>query len=131
MQVAKWTAVAAAALVVLASGCRINAPVYNVVDAPVVASKANPSLDDVEKAIMRAGAGLGWQMKTVKPGSMVGTLLLRTHVAVVDINYNAKSYNINYKDSTDLKYDGQTIHPNYNGWIQNLDKAIKAQLTNM
>ena len=36
MQVAKWAAVAAAALVMLAAGCRINAPVYNVADAPVM-----------------------------------------------------------------------------------------------
>lgn len=131
MQVAKWAAVAAAALVMLAAGCRVNAPVYNVAEAPVVASKANPSLDEIEKAIVRAGVALGWQMKPVKPGSMIGTLLLRTHVAVVDINYSAKSYSINYKDSTDLKYDGQTIHPAYNGWIQNLDKGIRAQLSNL
>ena len=27
-----------------------------------------------------------------------------------------------------LQYDGKTIHSNYNGWIQNLDKAINREL---
>jgi hypothetical protein len=131
MQITKWAAMAVAALVVLAAGCRAGVPIYNVTESPVVASKANPSADDVGRAIQRAGATLGWQMSATKPGNILGTLNLRKHVAVVDINYNAKSYSINYKDSTELAYDGQNIHPNYNGWVQNLDKAIKVQLTNM
>jgi len=48
---------------------------------------------------------------------------------VVDVNYGVKFYSILYKDSTELGYDGQNIHPNYNGWIQNLDKGIRAQLS--
>jgi hypothetical protein len=32
-------------------------------------------------------------------------------------------------DSTNLNYDGTNIHRNYNGWITNLDKAIRSQLT--
>lgn len=127
----KWVGIGAAAMVLLAAGCRTPTPVYNVTNAPVMASKPNPSTDEVGKAIQRAGATLGWNMKSVKPGTMLGTLNLRKHVAVVDINYSASSYSINYKDSTELNYDGTNIHPNYNGWIQNLDKAIKAQLSNM
>jgi len=131
MRITRWVAVIVSALILVAAGCRGAVPVYNVADAPVAASKPNPSLDDVDKAIQRAGATLGWQMKQTKPGHMLGTLNLRKHVAVVDVNYSAKSYSIKYKDSTELDYDGQNIHPNYNGWIQNLDKAIKAQLSNM
>jgi len=104
-------------------------PVYNVTDAPLVASKPNPSLDEVGRAIQRAGVALGWQMKETRPGHMLGTLVLRKHVAVVDVNYSVKSFSIQYKDSTELGYDGQNIHPNYNGWIQNLDKGIRAQLS--
>ena len=131
MRITRWTAVIVSALILVAAGCRGAVPVYNVTEAPVAASKPNPSLDDVGKAIQRAGATLGWQMKQTKPGHMLGTLYLRKHVAVVDVNYSAQSYSVNYKDSTELDYDGQNIHPNYNGWIQNLDKAIKAQLSNM
>ena len=125
----KWVAIVASVLVMFAVGCRGSVPVYNVTNTPVAASKPNPSLDEVGKAIQRAGVQLGWQMKETKPGLMVGTLNLRKHVAVVDVNYSAKSYSITYKDSTELQYDGNGIHPNYNGWVQNLDKGIRAQLS--
>jgi len=131
MRITKWAAVVASVLVLLAAGCRGSVPVFNVTDAPIAASKANPSLDEVSKAIVRAGAALGWQMKETKPGHILGTLNLRKHVAVVDVNYSVKSYSIQYKDSTELNYDGQNIHANYNGWIQNLDKGIRAQLSNL
>lgn len=111
------------------AACARTAPIYNVTGMPVQANKSNPTVDDVGKAIARAGAGLGWQMIAVKPGAMVGTLHLRDHVAVVDIAYDAKTYNISYKNSDNLNYDGQNIHKNYNGWIQNLDRAIKVQLS--
>jgi hypothetical protein len=50
-------------------------------------------------------------------------------LAVVDVNYSTRSYSITYKDSTELQYDGKSIHQNYNGWVQNLDKGIRAQLS--
>lgn len=124
----KWAAVLAAAFALLIVGCR-SAPVYNVTSSPVTSSKANLTLDDISKAILRAGGALGWQMKEVKPGHMLGTIHLRTHVAVVDINYSTTSYSITYKDSTNLDYDGTNIHSNYNGWIQNLEKGIRTQLS--
>jgi hypothetical protein len=108
-------------------GCR-TAPLYDVNASPVVANKT-VTMADVEKAIMRAGGGLGWQIAQRAPGQMEGTLVLRTHRAVVDIAYDTKSYSIKYKDSTNLEYDGTNIHSNYNGWIQNLDKAIRTQLS--
>jgi hypothetical protein len=118
-----------AVAVLLLGACATGHPVRNVTESPVVTNKSNPSMDEVRQAIVRAGAGLNWQMKADRPGHMLGTLTLRTHVAVVDIDYNQKSYSIKYKDSTNLDYNGSTIHRNYNGWIENLDKAIKAQLT--
>jgi PBP1b-binding outer membrane lipoprotein LpoB len=111
-------------------GCR-TAPVYNVTDAPVNTATEKTTMVDIKKAIMSAGASLGWQMKEIKPGHIVGSLFLRKHSAVVDIPYTTKSYSINYKDSTELGYDGSNIHSNYNGWIQNLDRAIQARLSAM
>lgn len=115
------------ALGLLAVGCRAN-PVYNVQDAAIVTGKANASTDDIQKAILRAGGSLGWNMKPAGNGAILGTLTLRKHVAVVEIKYNPKSYSILYKDSQNLDYDGSTIHGNYNGWIQNLNRAIQVQL---
>ena len=102
------------------------APVMNVEKAPIAPPAA--SLADVQKAITKAGVGLGWQMTSVAPGKMVGTLNIRDHRAVVDITYDTKTFSIKYKDSTNLNYDGTNIHRNYNGWITNLDKAIRQNL---
>jgi hypothetical protein len=115
--------------VVLLAGCS-TVPVHNVEKAPISTSNTNYDLSDVTKAIQRAGVGLGWQMKEITPGHIVATLALRTHVAVVDITYSLDDYSINYKDSTNLKYNvgNNTIHKNYNGWVQNLTNAINAQL---
>ena len=103
-------------------------PIRNVTDAPV--PKAGLTDEQMAAAIKRAGAGMGWAMTEKGPGKMEATLNLRMHVAVVDIAYNPKTYSITYKDSTNLEYDakGAKIHKNYNGWIQNLDNAIKVQL---
>jgi len=127
MRTRKWAVILASVFAILLVSCR-SAPVYNVSDAAIAADKSNLTLEDVSKAIMRAGGGLGWQMKPEGTGHMVGTLYLRTHVAIVDIDYTTKSYSIKYKDSKDLDYDGTNIHSNYNGWIQNLKKAIDVQL---
>lgn len=103
--------------------------VYNVRNAPVAANANQYSMDDIKKAIMRAGAGLGWSIREVAPGQLEGTLHLRKHMAQVDIPYSKHSYSVIYKASDNLRYDGEKIHSNYNGWIQNLDKAIKTQIS--
>ena len=117
------------ASVIFVVGC-VTKPIYNVENAPVtVASNTSYTLDDIKKAIIRAGVGLGWQMKEVSPGQILATLNIRTHMAQVTIDYNLQTYSITYKDSTNQNYDGTNIHGNYNGWIQNLDNAIKGQLS--
>ncbi|MEP6958613.1 MAG: hypothetical protein ABI980_07765 [Nitrospirota bacterium] len=124
--------VVACLVVVMAMGCRGGGQIYNVNDAPVAtATGKEPSLDDVQKAIIQAGAGLGWTMAVVKPGEIIGTLNIRSHQAVVTIPYTSKTYSILYKDSSNLKYnaDKQTIHENYTGWIQRLDGAIRSRMT--
>lgn len=112
------------------SGCR-TAPIYNVSEQAIVTNSTSYTEADVQKAIVRAGSGLGWDMKVNQPGHITGTLHLRTHMAQVDVKYNKQNYSINYKDSDNLQYDGKIIHKNYNGWVQNLDRAIKVQLNNL
>lgn len=110
------------------AGCR-TAPVKDIQRTPVPAQGA--SLKEVGKAIKVAGAGLGWVMKESSPGLMTGTLHLRDHMAQVEIPYSRSSYSIRYKDSSNLKYNAtdKTIHSNYVGWIQNLNNAIRVQLS--
>lgn len=130
-QMVSGIVVACLVLAVIA-GCRGGGQIYQVKDAPVqTATGKEPSLEDVQKAIIAAGAGLGWQMAVSKPGEIIGTLNIRSHQAVVKIPYTTKNYSILYKDSSNLKYDAenQTIHQNYLGWIQRLDGAIRSRLT--
>lgn len=113
-------------------GCRGGGMIYQVKEAPVqTATGAQPSLEDVQKAIIAAGVGLGWQVAVAKPGEIIATLNLRSHQAVVTIPYTTKTYSILYKSSTNLKYNAekQTIHENYSAWIQRLDGAIRSRLT--
>ena len=121
----------ALALLFLALAACRTAPIHNVHDAAIATGKTNASLEDIQKAIVRAGASLGWNMSSVRPGLMTGTLHLRKHVAVVEVRYDTKNYSILYKDSQNLGYNGSTIHSNYNGWIQNLNRAIQTQLTTL
>ena len=116
------------AVALLLIGCRGNLPVNDIASVPITTPRT-ATLQEIERAIRTAGAGLGWQMVPRGPGKIEGTILLREHRAVVDVSFDVKTYSIKYKDSTNLKYDGTSIHPQYNNWIINLDKAIRAQLS--
>jgi hypothetical protein len=116
-----------AAAVLLAACATTVQPVYNVSQSPIVA-KVRTS-DDVSKAIVRAGTGLGWLMVPDRPGHITGTLKVRAHLAVVEIDYNPKFYSIKYRESANLNYDGTNVHRNYNSWVQNLDRQIQVQLS--
>jgi len=124
------TVIALIVLAAFAVGCRTN-PVYNVANAPVPATKAKFTQTEVEKAIIKAGTQLGWRVTKEAPGKLTARLTSREVVAVVDITHNDKTYSINYKDSTNLRYDGTNIHPRYNTWIQNLDKRIMIELQSL
>ena len=78
--------------------------------------------------------GLGWEMASTTPDHIIGKLNLRARQAVVDIAYDAKSYNIRYKSRKGLLHgeadqtsghETREIHKNYNGWIENLNNAIR------
>ena len=50
-------------LFVAVMGCRGGGQIYNVKDAPIqTATGKQPSMEDVQNAIITAGVGLGWQM---------------------------------------------------------------------
>ena len=115
-------------------GCSGGAQIYQVKDASVqTATGKEVSMEQVQRAIIESGAKLGWIMTLTKPGELQGALNLRSHTAIVTIPFSTKSYSILYKESTNLKYnaDKQTIHGNYNGWIQRLDNEIRARMSTL
>lgn len=114
-------------LVLLLGGCR-SAPVYNVAHSPVNMDSGDYKEADVEKAILKAGLAQGWKMDAVSPGTIRGTLNIRSHQAVVVVRFDTQEYSINYESSQNLDhYQGQ-IHKNYNAWIRHLDNAIQLEL---
>lgn len=115
------------ALALGVAGCT-SRPILNVDNQAVVTAGKTATMQDVERAILKAGASLGWTMSPVRPGLVTGRITLRTHVAVVDITYDARAFSIKYKESTGLDYANGNIHKNYNGWIENLDREIRANL---
>jgi len=85
-------------------------------------------MEEVNSAILLAGAGLGWKMRTVEAGHVVAQLDLRSHQAIVDVIYDQSKYSIVYVSSVNLKETNGIIHSNYNGWVQNLNNAIGREL---
>ena len=124
-----FTSVAVLVMAVVVAGCT-SAPIMNVDNAVVSSASSKPlTQDQVRGAIIRAGTALGWQMKDEGPNKLLGTLMLRTHTAVVEIPYSATSFSIKYRSSVNLDESGGKIHKNYNGWIQNLNRGINAQIS--
>jgi hypothetical protein len=125
----KWLAAAGrlATLAIGAAGlaaCARTAPVYNVSNAGFV---GGGSMAQRNQQIKRAGAGLGWIMEDMGPNLIRATLNLRSHQALVDIRYDQGGFSMRYANSTNLNYDGTTIHRNYNGWVQRLEQHIIAE----
>lgn len=119
-----------AAAAIAHAGCMRCDPILNISNAPVTSASGKALTNDqVKSAIIRAGAALGWQMKEDAPGKVTATLLVRKHTAEIEITYSPTSYAITYKASTNLNESDGQIHKNYNGWIQNLNRGITAQLS--
>ena len=94
---------AAAAL----TACNTIAPIQNVENVSVSSSSNKPlSPVEVRAAMVRAGAA-SMDHEDAGPGTINGTLILRTHTAEVQIPYTATSYGIVYKSSVNLQESGQ------------------------
>lgn len=115
--------------VFMLASCR-TAPINNVHNVAIASHASQPlGMDAIQHAILKAGEGLGWSMEPIRPGHIEGTLNVRSHQAVVDITYDASTYNIQYKSSMNLRQSGGKIHRRYNTWIKNLKLAINENLS--
>lgn len=134
-------------IVIAIAGCA-GPRIVNIVDAPVKVQQSEITEEDVKKAIVQAGEGLGWTMRSESLRKLVGMLTVRDQSAIVAIDYDTKGYSIRYRDSTNLGYrwkpvsdyggtivlsgtDQGEIHKNYNDWVRKLDAAIKLELSRM
>ena len=120
--------------VMAVAGCR-SAQIASVQSQPYGSSGLNYSdaltLEDYEKAIIRAGSKRGWIFSRVGPGHLVGTVDVRgKHSAAVDVVFDTETFSILYKDSQNLDYNPtkNQIHPSYNSWVKFLEQDIKSEI---
>ena len=114
-------------LVFLLSACTASR-IYNLESEKIVLCNLNLPLSGIAAAIEDAGSELGWDMKSISPWHIVGTISIKRKVAVVDIKFDHESYGVFHKESSHLGYNGSSIHRVYNKWIQDLDRVIKRKL---
>ena len=95
--------------------------------APQATKLKAKTISNVEKSIIKGAVSLGWQANVVEQGKVEATLFIRSHKLVVEITHDDKNYSIVYKDSVNLKYDGENIHRQYANWVNNLINAINAE----
>lgn len=109
----------------LAAGCQTE-PVYDV-DRAIVPEEPDWTLTDMTRAIQRAGARRGWDMRIVEPGKINGRLRKPDVTAKIEVDYEAFEFSIHYRDSQNLGYSSGQIRSKYNRWIYNLQEGIRKE----
>ena len=126
----KLLAGAVALSVVLFAGCK-SAPTFEVTAAPIPAPAGKTlTMDEVQKAIVRGIGRAGWQTLPDAPGRVSARYQSGKHSATVGIDYDTKTYNIKMQETSVMRSDG-SVHPSYNTWVQNLDRAIRVELASI
>jgi hypothetical protein len=125
-------------LVVMATGCARERPIYQVENHPVPQHAPSLSLEQIEQSIIKAGKETHWRIGKLESGRMQGFISWRKHSATVTIEYDQRFFSIRYKSSQNLfekiasdeePYSGQqVIHRKYNGHVRKLEQAIDNEL---
>jgi hypothetical protein len=118
--------------VFIMAGCGAGSPVVNIDNSNYF--EKSEELAKVETAIRKGAAKKGWRVKKVNSGLLeVSNMIRGKFLVMVEIPYTSKGYKINYKRSTNLKYDAaaNTIHKSYNKWVSALANNIDFELSNI
>ena len=116
-------------LVVLLSACAKEALVFNLENEPVITGSGDtPTIDQVRSAVRRAVVKKTWRIRELSPNSFEASYSKGKKIARVTIDFTTKEYNIRYKSSELLLYNGSTIHGRYNAWVRGLRKYINVNL---
>jgi hypothetical protein len=108
-----------------------QAPMHDLSGTVPSSDKRAYSMSEVRNAITRAGVKRGWAMHEKTPGHIIAKLDSRSHYVSLDIRYDQQNYSLHYDDSTNMNYNGTSIHPKYNKWIGALNRAIQLELINI
>ena len=105
------------------TGCR-TATVYNV-PRTATGVPATTTMKQVSEAIWAAGRREGWRVREVTPGQINAEKSVRTHRALVRIDYDVNGFDITLVEADNLLYDGTSVHGTYNLWAKQLEKSIQ------
>jgi hypothetical protein len=94
--------------------------------------------EKMQQAIITGGAARQWEVVSQNPGNTVLKYVKgdNKHVLVVTVSYTATTFEVTYKDSSNLNYtikaDGtRRIHPRPVGWMKNLSMDIQRTANNL
>ena len=113
-------------------GCGAGAPVVNIDNSKFF--EKSEKLSKVETAIRKGASKKGWRVKKVKNGLLeISNMIRGKFLVMVEVPYTSKGYKLNYKRSTNLKYNASanTIHRSYNKWVSSLASNIDYELSNI
>ncbi|MBW8757199.1 MAG: hypothetical protein JF586_06275 [Burkholderiales bacterium] len=120
-----------AAITAPALAARSAVPMIELGRQEIVTFDGQPlSLDAMRKAILYGGLTRRWTAVAERPGMLSLQASNGGHLVVVEVTYDAQSYDIRYKSSVDMSYEAaggkSVIHPKYNQWVNDLSTAIRA-----
>jgi hypothetical protein len=105
------------------SGNRV--PVYNVVEASFA---GEASVDDVGERIRLAARLRNWKVEEYRPNILLATKNHRSHIATAAISYDADSFSIELRGSSNMKEGDGRVHRLYNEWVRDLEAAIQREI---
>ena len=122
----------AAVMLVTSSAAEARSAVLQ--DPPPVVFGCQLPMKTVQNKLKQAFVNRGWNAKWVGNGHLIGKIIVRNkHTLVVDVRYNTRQFDINFKNSDNLKYrvrDGvQYIHSNANKWMMNVNNDARKLLS--
>jgi hypothetical protein len=84
----------------------------------------------VSESIKKAGSIREWVITDNGEDQLIGKLLYKGDLVIVNIPYNETTYSILYKSTSGLNYDAKdrTVHRAYNKWTAILNEQIQKQL---
>ena len=108
-------------------GCSSVLPVFNVKDSPIIGVE-DPTLESIKESILEVGKRGKWEMKIENDYHIVAKITVNKYRATVDIIFDTEKYNIIYRDSENLGYDGANISNRYNRWVIILERDIRKSI---
>lgn len=95
--------------------------------SPIGMSSGKVTMEKVTAAILKAAPRARWTATLIRPGLIEAKRVWGggKHSIDVEVVYDAKNYEINYKSSKGLKFTGGSVHPAYNFQVGELSREIK------